>query len=137
MKHFRNFLWSFIILALLWYISSKIVERFRQNEPMLHIIKNKLKPVFPDIDRVVLLEGEKSYTINKEKIYICLKDKDGNYYNENMLIYVTLHELAHVRCDEIDHTEKWERIFNEILDKATAHGLYNPSIPIIKDYCEY
>ena len=137
MKYFRYFLTTAVILILLWYISSKIIERFRQNEPMLHIIRNKLRPVFPDIDNVVLLEGEKSYTINKQKIYICLKDKHGNYYNENMLTYVILHELAHVRCDEIDHTEKWERIFNEILEQATAAGIYNPSIPIIKDYCEY
>lgn len=127
----------FIVVFLVWTLSSKIVEHFRQQDPMLHIIKNKLRITFPDIDSVVLLEGEKSYTINKEKVYLCLKDKDGKYYNENMLVYVTLHELSHVRCDEVGHTEKFHKIFEEVLDTATKNGLYNPSIPIIQDYCEY
>ena len=46
-----------------------------------------------------LLDGEKI----KQKVYLCLKDENNEYYNDNMLIYVALHELAHVLCDEIGH----------------------------------
>ena len=54
-----------------------------------------------------------------------------------MLIYVTLHELAHVRCDEIGHTEKFHRIFKEILDEAANKGVYDSKKAIIKNYCNY
>ena len=45
---------------------------------------------------------------------MCLKDKNGKYYDDNMLNYVALHELAHVLCDEIGHTDKFYAIFDEL-----------------------
>ena len=55
----------------------------------------------------------------------------------NMLIFVTLHEIAHCLCDEIGHTDRFNDIFNELLEKAIKMKIYNPSIPIIQDYCTY
>ena len=127
-----------IIFVLL--TANRLYEKFVENDPMLIDIRNTLKPVFPDIDTVILLKGKKSYTINKKKIHLCLFDEHGNYYDKNMLIYVTLHELAHVRCDEIDdkeHGEKFHSIFNDLLQKAIQHGIYNPNKPLIRNYCEY
>ena len=54
-----------------------------------------------------------------------------------MLIYVALHEVAHVLCDEVGHTQKFHSIFEDLLKKATEMGIYNPSIPLIQNYCEY
>jgi hypothetical protein len=108
-----------------------------EEDPVINEIRDKLKPVFPEIDRVILLKGKKSYTINKKRIHLCLTDKEGKYYDLNMLIYVTLHELAHVKCDEIGHTEKFHKIFNELLQKASTHKVYDRSKPILKDYCTY
>ena len=64
-----------------------------------------------------------------------MKDENNNYYQENMLMYVVLHELAHVICDEIGHTKKFERIFKELLNDAGELGIYNASIPPIPNYC--
>jgi len=66
-----------------------------------------------------------------------LRDENNEYYNENMLIYVTLHEVAHAICDEIGHTQKFHEIFESLLDRAYNMGIYNPSIPIIQDYCQH
>ena len=76
-----------------------------------------------------------SFTINKSRVNLCLKDKEGNYYDDNMLMYVALHELAHVMCDEIGHTDKFHEIFDKLLEKAAAYGIYDPSIPPISNYC--
>jgi hypothetical protein len=127
----------FTSVVLIFVTLNRIYEKYVEDDPMLIDIRHTLYPVFPDINGVVLLKGKKSYTINKKKVHICLKDEKGNYYDKNMLIYVTLHELAHVRCDEVGHTEKFHRIFQGILDTAIEHKIYNPSIPIIKNYCEY
>lgn len=128
------FILSLITIA---FTSNRLYEKYIEDDPILIDIRKTLEPVFPDINTVILLKGRKSYTINKKKIHICLKDREGKYYDKNMLVYVTLHELAHVRCDEIGHTEKFYKIFQEILELATKHKIYNPHIPIIKDYCEY
>lgn len=128
------FVASIILVA---FTANRLYEKYVEDDPMLIDIRNTLEPAFPDINNVVLLKGKKSYTINKKKVHICLTDKDGKYYDKNMLIYVTLHELAHVRCDEVGHTEKFHRIFQEILNEAIVKGVYNSKIPIVKDYCEY
>ena len=66
-----------------------------------------------------------------------MKDEQGEYYEDNMLIYVALHELAHVLCDEVGHTEKWKKIFEDLLVDAENKGVYNSNVPPILDYCTY
>lgn len=118
-------------------ISNRLMEKYLEEDPMLSQLRSKLLPVFPEINKVILLRGTKSYTINKKRVHICLKDEKGDYYDENMLIYVTLHELAHVKCDEIGHTKKFHKIFEDLLKRATDHKVYDPKKPIIKNYCEF
>ena len=89
---------------------------------------------------ITIREGPKSFTINKREIYLCLKDKkagDENYYDYNSLIFVTLHEIAHVLCNELGHTKKFQLIFSELLDHAQSLGLYDKHKPFVKDYCAY
>ena len=124
-------------LVFLVVISRRLVEKFEEDDPMLSYLRSKVQPVYPDMSNVILLRGKKSYTINKKRIHLCLRDEKGDYYDKNMLTYVLLHELAHVRCPEIGHTEEFHRIFNDILKTAIEHGIYDPTKPIIKDYCEY
>ena len=128
-----------IIFSLLFcfYLYNRIQENYLEEDPMILEIRNKLKPYFPEVNAVILLKGKKSYTINKKRVHLCLTDENGKYYDTNMLIYVTLHELAHVRCDEIGHTEKFHKIFNDMLKEATMYGVYDNRKPIIKDYCAY
>lgn len=114
----------------------QIQERYLANDPMLHELRKDLTPVHPAIKDLTLLRGDKSYTINKEKVYLCLKDKDGNYYSKNTLYYVFLHELAHVLNPSIGHTEEFQKTFESLLDKAIQLGIFDPSIPIPTDYCE-
>lgn len=105
----------------------------------IHSFKNKLEPLNKRdiLKEIKILKGNKSYTINKQKIYLCLKDKDGRYYNDNNLLFVLLHEISHSICDEIGHTEKFYQIFNELLEHASINGVYDTSIPMISDYCDY
>lgn len=133
------FLSSIIVTALvfLYVVTNRIHEKYLEEDPVLMELKQELVACFPEIDNAILLKGKKSYTINKKHIYICLKDEKGEYYNRNMLKYVILHELAHVLCDEIGHTEKFHKIFEEILKKAIKCGVYDDRIPTIKNYCEY
>lgn len=84
-----------------------------------------------------LYKGNKSYTINKEKVYLCLKDENDDYYTENMLIYVLAHELSHVLSESIGHTEEFHGIFEDLLVELTDAGIYDPSQEIISNYCEY
>lgn len=129
----------FITVVSLFSIRNHIIENYKaeSTDPVLLNVKEKLKQIYPGITELEFYESNKSYTINKQKVHLCLKDKNGEYYNENMLTYVALHELAHVMCDEVGHTDKFYAVFDEIMDRAHEMGLYDPSIPIIKDYCTH
>ncbi len=126
-----------LIGILIWAIVTQVKEHHKQNDPKLKQLKAQLARIHPAVKDIDFYEGERSYTINKEKIYLCLKDEHGNYYDNNMLAYVTLHEIAHVLNDEVGHTDKFHEIFEGLLKKATALGIYNPSLPLVKNYCEY
>ena len=103
---------------------------------MLRKLKKMMEPLEEYTGKLKLYKAKKSYTINKDKIYLCLTDQNGDYYPINMLIYVLLHEAAHkVNKLDIGHTEKFHEIFEDLLDKAQKLGIYNPSIPPIDGYC--
>jgi len=113
------------------YIESYI----RPQDPLLAELKSQLEVLHPKLKNIELYEGSKSYTLNKKRVYICLKDSFGRYYNRNLLVYVITHEYSHIICPSIGHTDEFFEIFHNLLNKATDLGLFNPSIPVSKDYC--
>jgi hypothetical protein len=149
----------FIILSLIY--EPQIQEDFNlidDQEPKLITLQQKLSPLFEENcsyqgtilegimtietkrrikNEISLSKGKKSYTINKEDIFLCLKDENDKYYNDNMLIYVLLHEISHSVCDEIGHTEKFNKIFHAFIDKAVELKIYDNKIPLIRNYCLY
>ena len=146
-KYIGYFLAFSLSIIVLYLLSKQIKERHLQDDPMLHLLKDAILPLHPffdrnypsaniDLERLKLYRGEKSYTINKNQIFLCLYDDDDEYYPFNALLYVLLHELAHkANTEDIGHTEKFHIAFENILDESHRLGIYNPNIPMIKDYC--
>lgn len=127
-----------LIVILSGVVYTQVKEHHLQDDPMLHTLKQIMIPVHPVFKDLKLYKGDSSYTLNKNKIFMCLYDENGNYYPLNQLIYVLAHEISHFLNEEdIGHTPAFYKKFDEILDKATELGIYNPSIPIIQGYCEY
>jgi len=120
---------------LVWVLTTQIKDHYSQYEPKLLELSTKLKKLFPDLCNSVSFHiGDSSYTINKSKIYLALCDKNGDYYSDNTLMHVLLHELAHVKSHDIGHTPLFHENFQKILEIAEKHGLYDPSIPVPDDY---
>jgi hypothetical protein len=67
-----------------------------------------------------------SFTINKgEELGFCLKSKiTGKFHNINLLMYVAIHEMAHMACPETGHGELFKRVFMFLTEKAIDMGLY-------------
>jgi len=127
---------TILILCLYIIYNRFVVDNYvKFYDPKIIEIKNRLSQAIPEIKKINLAGSNRSFTINKKDVYICTKDNNGQYYNDNMLTYVLLHELAHVLCDEVGHTEKFKHIFQSLLDRAKQANLYNPNIPPNDDYC--
>lgn len=116
------------------YICSKVSESFSQHDPAIQSLKEHIAHCFPELGDIQIYEGRKSYTVNKERIYLCIRDRNGDYYSHDILMYVLLHEIAHMLCPEIGHTPKFKEIFDSLISHATQCGIYTPT-EIPSDYC--
>lgn len=125
-----------IAIACVYLAAKQYNERKSSRHPAIVNLKALIASCFPDIPPIKLYEGCKSYTLNKDKIFLCLRDRDGQTYDTNILMYVLLHEIAHTLCNEVGHTPQFKQIFDALLQRAIACGIYTP-VTIPKDYCNF
>lgn len=77
-----------------------------------------------------------AFSINKgQKIYICVRDNNTGKVSKdiNTVMYVMIHELAHVMTKSIGHTEQFWENNNFLLKKAKKFKLYSENNN--KKYC--
>lgn len=68
-----------------------------------------------------------SYSINKgEKIILCLRarNKDNTLEDVNTMMFVTIHELAHICTVSIGHTDEFWENFKWLLEQSVDMGIY-------------
>jgi hypothetical protein len=71
-----------------------------------------------------------TYTVNKgEEIVLCLRTRDtkDELYDDNLLFYVTVHELAHIASlndQSEEHDKEFHRNFRFLLRKATEYKIF-------------
>ena len=112
------------------------VESF--DDPMIKRIKNDLIKIDPRVQSLSFKAANESFTEDKKHVYLCIRDKQGQYYDYNMLMYVSLHELAHAFSNTVDeeHTsDEFKNNFRILLQKGQEVGLYDPVKPLNYDYC--
>lgn len=73
-------------------------------------------------------EEHTSSTINKgESIHMCLRQREGgdeSLVNPNVLLFVAIHELAHVCTESVGHGPDFWNNFGWLLKEAEALGIY-------------
>jgi predicted metal-dependent hydrolase len=100
-------------------------------------IRRKFKQKVVDNSVTFISCDTGSFTINKKEVNICINDKrTAKRYSNNVLIYVILHEIAHVLCESEHHTDEWETIFNHLINAAMRCNLYDDSKQFPKNYCK-
>ena len=68
--------------------------------------------------------GYTSYSVNKgEQIVLCLRNKD-KLMDINTMMFVVLHEFAHLATESIGHTEEFWTNFKWILEESMNIGVY-------------
>lgn len=120
------------LLFLAWYVTRPSIPP----HPALVSIKERMRFLKPEYGNIPLREAQSSYTENKSTIYICLQDPSTKkYYSINTLMYVTLHELAHVISTKYGHGDEFKENFQTLLNHANRLGIYDSSIPMPPTYC--
>ena len=109
-------------LVLIDYLDKKY-----PNDKRVKRLKEKFNP-----DKIREAEHEKdttSYTINKgEMMHLCLRHKNSEktLHDENLLMFVIIHELAHVMSKTVGHNSEFYDNFKFLLEEASNMGIYVP-----------
>ena len=88
------------------------------------------KRLFENFDKHNISEGSvesgyTSYSVNKgERIVLCIRQKDDSFVDKNIVMYVAIHELAHLGLKSIGHGPEFWDFFKKLLLEAVEFGLY-------------
>lgn len=105
----------------------------------LQEIKTKILPLDSRIANInFYIDHNEAYALNGKDVYMCLRDANGDYYSDNFLIYVALHEVSHILISEDtkNHPPVFTKFFDDLKERAESLKLYNSSIPFPNEYCK-
>ena len=108
---------------------TKLVEHVVTNDPDREGVQ-QLKRNFNSRNIIENTPGGKytAYSVNKgEQLALCLRDaKDDTFIELNLIIFVAIHEIAHVMTDEVGHTKKFWNNMRYLLEEGEKIGIYTP-----------
>lgn len=101
-------------------------KKYEEFEEYINLLEKNLNTERTTIYENIPDSNLTSYTINKgEELGFCLKSKiTGKFHDINLLMYVAIHEMAHIACPEIGHDELFKNIFMFLTIEAINMGLY-------------
>jgi len=119
--------------------AANILAKIRKN---LEDIISSMKQKYPNDEAVLRMEQKfnpdnisesgkssqyTSYSVNKgEKIVFCIRQKDENesFVDMNTIMFVSIHELAHIMTKSIGHTDEFWKNFKLLLEESITLGIY-------------
>lgn len=130
-----------LLLIILWmYITTNVISQDQEVIDRLNAdLRKILEPIQPNIV-FSLVADSRTYTSDKRVIHLLIVDPStSKTYNYNTLLYVAIHELAHVMCPEKGHTPLFDKYHQLLVDQAFKDGLlisggeYDNSYPCNED----
>lgn len=110
-----------------------LIEHLKQKYPNDHVI-SKLQQNYNSgiLSEAAVDKRFTTYTIDKTDIHICLRTRDDNeeLYDINLLMYVVLHELAHLCNYDQDgnpiqgHGKEFIQIFQKLVRESIDINIY-------------
>lgn len=108
----------------------RLMNHLKQTYNDRPFVKQILKNFDANPDRFTESTPDASYTsysVNKgEKIFMCLRQRDDkeDLVDDNILIFVALHEMSHIGTVSIGHTKEFWNHFAWLLEKAENLEIY-------------
>lgn len=118
------------ILKLIGHLNDK----YKDDRTKMHFLNKLSKNYNYNILSEAAIDSRyTTYTIDKQDMHICLRtrDKDEKLYDINLLMYVVLHELAHL-CNYSEsgnpiegHGEEFKQIFQMLVIEGIKIDIYS------------
>tara|TARA_B100000524_G_scaffold329217_1_gene214344 strand:- start:10 stop:588 length:579 start_codon:yes stop_codon:yes gene_type:complete len=108
------------LVKLVDYLENKYPNDPRVERMVINFKPDKIMESTPDSKYT-------SYSVNKgEKVVLCLRSRNSNeeLVEENVLMFVALHEMAHICTKSIGHTDEFWTNFKWLLQKSIEINIY-------------
>ena len=112
------------IMKLYSYVSEKF-----PNKPQIKQLNHNFTPDPSRFEEATPDAQHTSYSVNKgEKVHLCLRQREGNneaLVSENIMVFVSLHEMAHVITPSLGHGPDFWNNFAWLLKQAEDIKIYS------------
>jgi hypothetical protein len=118
-------------------LSNNLKNKYGKKNQCINLIQKRFRP--RNISEVPEHSKNTSYSVNKgEKLVFCIRPKDEReaFHEINLLMFVAIHELAHVGSISIGHNDEFYDNFVFLLKEAIEIGVYQ-KIDFDRDNREY
>ena len=103
-----------------------LLARGPQNCPKFERIRQRWNGILYETAQEDHPEEALAYSVDKGKaIHICVLDAHGHVSDINAMLFVALHELAHVAETEYGHGPSFFRTMRYLLEVADSLGIYS------------
>lgn len=105
---------------------TKLVNHMMAKYPENNDVKQLYENYNPkSVSEGSIESGYTSYSVNKgEKIILCIRQVDRSFVEKNVVLYVAIHELAHIMTPDIGHTPLFWSNFRWLLEEAILIKMY-------------
>lgn len=105
----------------------KNIDKYPGYEKYINLLKKGFNNNRTTISESSPYSNLTSYSVNKgEELVFCLKSKEtGKLHKINLLMYVAVHEMAHIGCPEIGHGPLFQKVFRFFTEEAIKLKLYS------------
>jgi hypothetical protein len=130
-------LFGFLVLYIFFSSNKPHISQEDYSNPVLINLREKFRKLDPSYANIpMVLSHNGAYTEGKSYIAMCIRDpKSGEMYDENVVMYVALHELAHYLSKSYGHGPEFIMNFSRLLERARRMGLYRDIIPPDDNFC--
>lgn len=106
-----------------------LVNHMKNNNIPNNISASRLSERFKNTElrETGLFETNTGYTLNKgREIRLCLNKSSKADYNTNIIMFILLHEMAHIMSYSYGHNDEFTYNMDVIVKTAVKLGLYTP-----------
>ena len=109
------------------YLVENVGSRYKNRSNVQKLVENfnptTIKETLPTSEYT-------AYSENKgQKLAFCLnknKNNNDNLIDQNTLMFVAIHEIAHIMTFSVGHTDEFWQNFEFLLENAVELGIYEP-----------
>lgn len=114
-----------IMNAKLTHLVQHVYAKYGANDAEVRSLYRNFNP--DNVSEGGVEHGYTSYSVNKgEKIVMCVRQNNADLVDENVLMYVAVHELAHLMSHDVGHSRNFWTNFRFLLEEAVQIGVYTP-----------